>query len=890
MSASSTIAEQTAPTAPTVQHECPGKTESREPLILVVDDLESNALLLEDMLQASNYRTAIATDGLSALEIAAANPPDLILLDFVMPGVSGVETCRRIKQSPWGERIPVVFVTGASDKDSLVDAFGAGGVDYLSKPVYPQELLARIGVHLRLRKAEQELKTRNRELEEAAKELSVSNSRLAELSRTDGLTGLLNRRTWDHEAEQVHAMASRYDSAYSILMVDVDLFKRYNDNYGHQAGDECLVNVSGAIAKALRQVDIVGRYGGEEFIALLPETPGTIATQVAERIRETIWNLAMPHEKSPAHRVTISIGVADGLGRSLAATIGAADHRLYMAKRHGRNVVLGPPSAAASEVPGDSAPQASPAGQANKRSKETRHILLISSDEAAFEACNSRLDRRAFHVHHRTDWAAAHATDDDVAWSAFILDVRSAEPSMLECLEEIRAGATTRLVPVIALCNHSSQEVRRAVDQGFDDVIDDLESDYQLKTRIATMCQLRTERAALERSYQMRGEQVRVLAYTVDCAQRASQARTFEQVCDILMQGAAEITASQYVAISLCNAGGLARTVEWDAQRQEPLSMEAGYQLPEAVSQQLLESEVAIETEPAMPPQQPEEQNANKRHFTSAFHLRLEVGGELLGVLTAHRRLHQPPFTEHEVELYRVFACLTASLVSESVYHHARDEAVGAFVKALATTAETRDKPNSMHVHRVSRIAGLIAERLRTSGHPEPISDEFIHNLTLAAPLHDIGKMAVPDSLLKKPGKLTVHEMAIVKMHCELGVDIFRRLVEDSRTLPFATVAVDVIMSHHERFDGRGYPHSLAGTKIPLASRIVAVADAYDAITNDRVYRKARTHEEAIKIIERERGKQFDPAVLDAFFDQGDKISQLCIPDDESDEVNPLVV
>ncbi len=847
------------------------------PLVMVVDDLESNAMMLQGMLEAGGYRTRIVTDGLRAIEAAQEQTPDLVILDLVMPGISGIETCRRLKREPWGQGIPVIFVTGDTRRENLLDAFAAGGVDYLTKPIYSQELLARIGVQLRLRRAERDLEQRNHELRRTTIELSRTNARLQELYRIDALTGLLNRRAWDEEAQRNHAISARYNRVYGILMIDIDLFKKYNDTYGHQAGDDCLTRVAAAIAGGLRDIDVIGRYGGEEFVVLMPETRGHDALHVAERIRERIWRLAIPHQSSPALRVTVSIGAADCMERDLATTISSADQALYMAKSQGRNAVFGSRSsglASVADTPSSSGVM--PSRRDDPTPHPYEHILLVTEDAEARSLIESQCQDSMFEIHHVADAGSFREDVTSHDWSTVILDLRHARESMLECLEHVRGEPDLRIVPVIGICHSRLEDIRINLDEGFDEIIDLPMSEYQIKSKLTAMCQHHSERKALEYSCRLRGEQVLVLAYTVEYAQRATQARKLDEVCEILLQGAAEIMCAQSTSLQLLETcSDSPQVMIWDPSQDPPYINGDDASLSEDVLHEILSSDVLIASSSDPEPGDASANDPTTPAFTSSFHTLLKVGKQNLGILSAHRHIRHQLFTEHEAELYKVFGCLASSRISEILYQEARDEAVGIFVKSLAMMAENRDHATAAHANRVSHISRIIARQLQEMNHDETISEQFISDLSLAAPLHDIGKMSVPDSILMKSAKLTVHEMSIMRMHCELGVDILKRLVDTSENLRFARTAMDVVRHHHEHYDGNGYPDGLSGQRIPLASRIVSVADAYDAMTNDRVYRKALSHEEALSIIKRNRGTQFDPAVVDAFLREEETIKGL---------------
>lgn len=288
--------------------------------ILVVDDMPSNIEILAGLLR-DKYKVKAARNGRKALDIARSeNPPDLILLDVVMPEMDGYQVCRLLKSEPDTAAIPIIFVTSLSDEQDEEKGLRMGAVDYITKPFRTAIVLARVENHLHLKRYQDLLKRQ---------------------STLDGLTGLPNRRAFDELLNQEWRRGARLKSLLSLIMLDVDHFKQFNDNYGHLAGDDCLRAVSKGLASVGRSMDFVGRYGGEEFGYILPHTDHEGAIRVAERLREAVARLGITHEHSTAApQVTVSMGVATVLPDTEHVPedlIDAADRMLYRAKEDGRN-------------------------------------------------------------------------------------------------------------------------------------------------------------------------------------------------------------------------------------------------------------------------------------------------------------------------------------------------------------------------------------------------------------------------------------------------------------------------------------------------------------------------------------------------------------------------
>ncbi len=280
---------------------------------------------------------------------APAGVVDLILMDINMPEINGIEACRRIKADRRYQYVPIVMVTAEDSDEGLQMAFEAGAVDYIKKPLRKIELIARINSALKLRreidariKREEELLKLTGLLEETNQKLQQANERLSHISRTDGLTGIANRRRFDELYETEWHRAARLSKPISVILIDIDFFKNYNDTYGHQGGDECLKRVAAALSLALkRPCDVIARYGGEEFVAFLPDTDGNGARSVAEAIQSNVAALHIPHASSKAATtVTVSMGIASTvpeMNGSPESLIAGADSALYQAKQEGKN-------------------------------------------------------------------------------------------------------------------------------------------------------------------------------------------------------------------------------------------------------------------------------------------------------------------------------------------------------------------------------------------------------------------------------------------------------------------------------------------------------------------------------------------------------------------------
>jgi diguanylate cyclase (GGDEF)-like protein len=289
------------------------------PKLLVVDDQPINIQVMYRCF-AGDYQVFMATNGEQALGICSSNPPDLILLDVVMPGVDGFEVCKRLKADESTRHIPVIFVTAHTDPAQETHGLSLGAVDFIAKPINPDVVRARVKTHLTLK---------------------FQSDLLRQLVFLDGLTGVFNRRYFDQQMSTEWARSARNNTPLSLILLDVDFFKLFNDRYGHQAGDDALRVVASALKSCLRRpADLVARYGGEEFACVLPETSYDDALVIANELEAKIRSLAIPHQGSTADSVlTISIGLAtrvSNVDTDVTGLIGMADNLLYKAKHTGR--------------------------------------------------------------------------------------------------------------------------------------------------------------------------------------------------------------------------------------------------------------------------------------------------------------------------------------------------------------------------------------------------------------------------------------------------------------------------------------------------------------------------------------------------------------------------
>ena len=295
--------------------------------ILVADDDRTSRLLVRASLEKLGHDADLVTDGEEAWGRYRASGADVLITDRVMPGMDGLELCRRIRAEPVGSYTYIVMMTGLADRSDVLAAMEAGADDYLTKPVDPFDLQAGLV-------AAQRVTGLHRQLERYRNELERLNADLADLARRDALTGLGNRLRLDEDLAQLHYRCARYDWTYSLAVCDLDHFKQHNDKHGHLAGDEVLRQAAAALRGSARKGDGVYRYGGEEFVVILPGQDLGHGLVAGERLRAAV---------GASTPVTMSVGVASFVegDEDPTAVLRRADEALYRSKEAGRNQVTG---------------------------------------------------------------------------------------------------------------------------------------------------------------------------------------------------------------------------------------------------------------------------------------------------------------------------------------------------------------------------------------------------------------------------------------------------------------------------------------------------------------------------------------------------------------------
>lgn len=330
-----------APLAPEMLRgmEIPRSAAAYKLRILLLDDDRALLLMMRMLLENAGHTVFIASSGNEALDMLEKYMPQLILADWIMPGMNGIEFCKMLRKKEEWRNIYLFIMTALESTERMVEAFEAGANDYITKPINPKILAARLGAAQRVVQLQEELEFDRQQLHKLATELAVSNERLHQMALTDVLTSLPNRRSANDHLEQQWAIAERSGRQLSIMMVDIDHFKKINDQYGHKVGDDALKRIAEVMNLSVRKQDIACRYGGEEFLVICPDTPAEQVYRLAERLRNAVKGIIMSDTYVHSCKLTTSIGLASkepGI-KNTEMLLQLADKRLYEAKNKGRN-------------------------------------------------------------------------------------------------------------------------------------------------------------------------------------------------------------------------------------------------------------------------------------------------------------------------------------------------------------------------------------------------------------------------------------------------------------------------------------------------------------------------------------------------------------------------
>ena len=485
--------------------------------------------------------------------------------------------------------------------------------------------------------------------------------------------------------------------------------------------------------------------------------------------------------------------------------------------------------------------------------------------------CRRFLELAGYQVLEAANGQEALARVQDGAPDVITMDMMMPVMDGLECTRRLKADPASQDIPVIMLSANTEQEqIVAGLEVGAEEYITKPIRRGEFVLRVRSMARLYRGKLEILHSNEVRGEQTRALSLLLDLSQGLATAQSIDAILEKVVNTAAELTCSHRVSIMLPDPENQFLTIAKAIGVDESIIKSTRVPMGDATAGHVfrLGKPVVINT-----PAEARHRNANyKSDFFASVPLlshALRSSEHVVGVLNITERENGRPFEPKDLEYIRLICNGAATAIDDALNRQARDEARDSIVVALATLAEYRDTDTGRHLDRVTKLALLLADELAATGPlRSEIDERFRSDLERAMPLHDVGKVAIPDHILLKPGKLTPEEMSQMRKHAEIGANAISSVISRTPGTTFLKMAEQIARSHHEWFDGSGYPDGLKGNDIPLAARLAAVVDVYDALTTKRVYKDRMPHEKAVAIIRDGSGTQFDPAVTEAFLNR----------------------
>jgi diguanylate cyclase (GGDEF)-like protein len=700
-------------------------------------------------------------------------------------------------------------------------------------------------------------------------------ARLEHLAQTDSLTGLYNHRFFHERLRAELTRASRSHDSVSVLMFDLDDFKRVNDVYGHGAGDQLLIQLARTVCETVRGSDVVCRIGGEEFGVIMPSCDAGDALGLASRLTEALAEI----DFDPAGHITISIGVAQGPQHAAnpRELVACAEAAMMTAKARGKNQIVLYDERATERPQETSARDVrsiahlkmlqSLAGKLNRLNDVAQIGETIASElRMLIDYHNCRVVLRdgeklrpiAFvGDYERSLGNAADAYTIDVGVGITGHCVQTGEsllvPNALECEFAVQIEGTVELEESLAVVplrygprvTGAIVLSKLGVDQ-FD------EDDVRLLEVLAGQASVALENARLYEQQRLEAEVAKEAAEIANALLEASRELATAESPDEVLGRSVEVTA-RVLATD--------RAALWIEENEEPRGLVArasfGYtfdrdparvrqRFPHGVAHVWLERDEPFVLEPGDVAEIAHIDAARAERFVVAP---LKLEGNRVAALTA--TIGDRTLDDRQMRLLAGLAHQAKLAIESAEHYESLESTFVSTVAALANALEANDEYTSSHARWITDMSMLVGRAL-------DLDREALKRLEFGALFHDIGKIGIPSEILQKPGPLTDAEFAIVKEHPELGEKILAPIDRLADVRP-------IVRACHERWDGLGYPDGKAGDEIPMESRIVLVCDAFHAMVTDRPYRHRLDPEEAVRRLRESAGTQFDPSVVDAF-------------------------
>ncbi len=504
---------------------------------------------------------------------------------------------------------------------------------------------------------------------------------------------------------------------------------------------------------------------------------------------------------------------------------------------------------------------------------ENHGTVLIVEDESELRfLLTAHLRAAGFAVVEAADGGRAIELATDQQPDLIILDIGLPIVDGITVTRTLRANERTSRIPIIMLtARSSSQDVVRGLEAGAQEYLPKPFDVAELLARVQSVHRLATARRDLDRlNTQLEAEvdiKTKRLQYLYEFMHELNRADSRDRILDLLIKCVEQATQAGRISLFLTDATGeylvCERGVGIDPSVVDriPVNGLAG------ITGQVFRSGKTLSAKTYGKTRQPDRSYSSDAFLsTPLVSASLETRDGIIGVLNVTDRSEDVSFSEEEIECLRSIAGATAIALDNVIRRTRLQQSVRVLLQTVGHLAEYRDEETTLHLERVTQMARILAEQLQREGpYVQLVTADFVDMIVQAAPMHDIGKVGIPDDILTKPGQLTAEEFQIMKTHADIGRRVLSRAVDPAYPVPLLGMCIEIAHCHHERFDGNGYPRRIPGEEIPLSARIITLVDAYDAMTSRRRYKEPISHEETVETVRSESGRHFDPVLVDAF-------------------------
>jgi response regulator RpfG family c-di-GMP phosphodiesterase len=499
--------------------------------------------------------------------------------------------------------------------------------------------------------------------------------------------------------------------------------------------------------------------------------------------------------------------------------------------------------------------------------------ILVVDDEAKLRSLlSAHLRAMGFDVLEAEDGRQGLEMAVEKMPDIIIMDIAMPTMDGITATRELKSNPQTQHIPVIMLTGLTkSQDLVIGLDAGAQDYLRKPFDLAELLARVRTVHRLVMARKELDALNDELENQVRVKTRRLEILygymQKLSQARTRDEILDLLLACMKEATGATRVSILLTDDENQHLVCERAIGMDPGIIENLKIHVTEGISGQVFRTGKTLAARVFGDPVD-QDRHYDRQAFLSTplISTTYDKNNTIIGVINVTEKVDDKPFSEEEIECVRSIADAAVIALDNLERRTQLQHSVRILLQTVGHLAEYRDEETTLHLERVQNMARVLSQELSREGaYASQVNEEFVEMITQAAPMHDIGKVGVPDEILLKPGQLTEKEFDTMKTHTEIGRRVLSLPLDPAHPVPLLNTCIDIAYCHHERFDGKGYPRGIPDEDIPLAARIIALVDAYDAITSRRPYKKEKSHAEAVDVIISERGAHFDPAIVDAF-------------------------